>query len=497
VIVRSRSLISLVLRSGPGDHPVDGLGQMRLADLGGAFAGGQQRSLVEQVGEVRPGEPRGLAGQHLEVDVVFERLALGVDLEDLVAADQVGAVDHDLAIEASRPEQRRVEDVGSVGRGDHDDRGAHVEAVHLDQKLVERLLPLVVAAAHPRAAMATDRVDLVDEDDRRCAGLGLLEEVADPAGAHTDEHLDEVAPRDREERHAGLAGHRPREQRLAGPRRAEQQHALGDLGADRLELLRVLEELLDLAQLLDRGVGPGHVVEGDLRRVLGDLLGLGLAELHDPAAGPALHVLHQQEEHEQDQDERQDRHQHRGQRPGLLGVEPDRADQSPVEPGAQLRAVDLGAVGGAEGDGRSAVTHLAFDRVRPVADGGDLEVLTLQPAGLDRFLELRPGQLTRRGGGLHEADPEPQRGHERKDPRQRALEEALALLHGATACGKEESDAEARRGYHRARRPSPAICAAGQQGVGAGPSRCRSPRPGDPQASYACWRRLTTWGRPR
>jgi hypothetical protein len=36
---------------------------------------------------------------------------------------------------------------------------------------------------------------------------------------------------------------------------------------ERLELLRVLQELLDLVELLDRLVHPGDVAEGDLRRV--------------------------------------------------------------------------------------------------------------------------------------------------------------------------------------------------------------------------------------
>src|SRR5437870_3910107 len=92
--------------------------------------------------------------------------------------------------------------------------------------------------------VAADGVDLVDEDDGRGARLGLLEQVADPGGADADEHLDEVRTRDREEGHARLTGNRPGEQRLAGAGRAEQEHALGDLGAHLLELRRALEELL-------------------------------------------------------------------------------------------------------------------------------------------------------------------------------------------------------------------------------------------------------------
>ena len=131
-----------------------------------------------------------------------------------------------------------------------------VEAVHLDQHLVERLLALVVTAAHTRAAVATDGVDLVDEDDGGAGLLGLLEQVAHAARAHADEHLDEVRTGDREERHARLACDRASQQRLAGSGRAVEQHALGDLGADRLELRGVLEELLDLLEFLDRLVQP-------------------------------------------------------------------------------------------------------------------------------------------------------------------------------------------------------------------------------------------------
>ena len=42
-----------------------------------------------------------------------------------------------------------------------------IEPVHLHQQLVQRLLALVVPAAETGAAVATHRVDLVDEDDAR------------------------------------------------------------------------------------------------------------------------------------------------------------------------------------------------------------------------------------------------------------------------------------------------------------------------------------------
>src|SRR5207344_1742980 len=132
------------------------------------------------------------------------------------------------------------------------------------EQLVQRLLALVVTAAEAGAAVAADRVDLVHEDDAGARLLRLLEEVAHTGGADADEHLDEVRAGDGEEGDTGFTGDRAREQRLTGAGRPIEQDALGDPCAERLELLRVLEELLDLVQLLDGLVDAGDVLEADL-----------------------------------------------------------------------------------------------------------------------------------------------------------------------------------------------------------------------------------------
>jgi hypothetical protein len=293
---------------GAGQDPHDALFELGHVDDALAVAGRQQGRLVDQVGQIGAGEARRLGGQGVQVDVLGDRLAAGVDLQDGLAAGAVGAVDHDLAVEAARAQQGGVQDVGPVGGGDQDDVVFHLEAVHLDQQLVQGLLALVVAATHARAAMTSDGVDLVHEDDAGRVLLGLGEQVAHPAGAHPDEHLDEVRARDRKEGHPGLAGHGPRQQRLAGARRAEQQHALGDARAELLELLGVLQELLDLFELLDGLVDAGHVLEGDLGGVDADALGPALAEAHHLGAA-ALHLVHHEQPEPDDEHERQEIHE--------------------------------------------------------------------------------------------------------------------------------------------------------------------------------------------
>ena len=88
-----------------------------------------------------------------------------------------------------------------------------------------------MAAAHAGAALTAHGVDLVDKDDAGGGGFCLLKQVAHARRAHAHKHLDKVRARDREERHARLAGHGLGQQGLAGARRANQKHAAGDLGA--------------------------------------------------------------------------------------------------------------------------------------------------------------------------------------------------------------------------------------------------------------------------
>ena len=138
-----------------------------------------------------PGVPRATTSTSTSDDL----LVLQVHLEDRDPLF-LGREGHDdLAVEATRAQQRRVEDVGPVGRRHHHDALGGLEAVHLGEHLVQRLLALVVAAAETGAALAADRVDLVDEDDRgRLLACGL-EEVAHARRADADEHLHEVGAR--------------------------------------------------------------------------------------------------------------------------------------------------------------------------------------------------------------------------------------------------------------------------------------------------------------
>ena len=240
--------------------------------------------------------------------------------QDLLAALYVRTVDRDLTVKTAGTQQCRIQNVGAVGGSDQDDRLALLKTVHLDQQLVKCLLALVVTAAQAGSALTSYGVNLVNEDDRRSLGLGLLKEVAHAAGADAHEHLDKVRARDAKERDTGLSGNGLGQQRLTGTRRAHQQHAARDLGTQLAITVRIAQEIANLFELLDRLVHAGNVFELDLgaRSLVG--LGVGLAKLHVPVVG-AHHLAHKVE-HDGDQGNRR-KHTHRQVTPkiGIVGVD--------------------------------------------------------------------------------------------------------------------------------------------------------------------------------
>ena len=220
---------TLALRS--GNHALHRFLDLVHRDHGTVAAGSQQRRLVEQVRQIGAGKANGHLGELLKLNVLVHRLVLGMHAQNLLAALHVRTVDRNLTVKTAGTQQCRVQNVGAVGGGDQDDRLALLKTVHLDQQLVERLLALVVAATQAGSALTSHSIDLIDKDDRRGLGLGLLKEVAHAAGADAHKHLDKVGTRNAKERYARFAGNSLGQQRLTGARRAHEQYATRNLGA--------------------------------------------------------------------------------------------------------------------------------------------------------------------------------------------------------------------------------------------------------------------------
>ena len=152
------------------------------------------RGLVDQVGQVGAGEAGSAPGDHGQVHVRGQLLAPAVHGQDRGALGQVGQR-HD------RPAGRTARAAAAPGRAISGrlvaaittTPGGLVEAVHLRQQLVQRLLALVVGHHRrrrpPRRWPMASISSMKMIDGRALARLG--EQVTDPGRADADEQLHE------------------------------------------------------------------------------------------------------------------------------------------------------------------------------------------------------------------------------------------------------------------------------------------------------------------
>jgi len=107
-----------------------------------------------------------LGDELLEVDVLVKRHLAGVQGEDLALGVLVGVLEQNLAVNAARADQRRVEGLDLVRCHDNLDVAAVVEAVQLVEELQHRPLDFAFAARGRLIALRANSIDLVNENNR-------------------------------------------------------------------------------------------------------------------------------------------------------------------------------------------------------------------------------------------------------------------------------------------------------------------------------------------
>ena len=175
----------------------------------------------------------------------------------------VGTVDEDVPVEAARAAARRGRaSRAGWSRPSRSRRCSRSKPSISTSSCVERLLALVVSADEPvprvlpkasSSSMKMMQGDLASA----CWNMSRTRAAPTPTNISTKSEPDRLKNGTPASPAIALA-----KQRLAGPGRPDQQHALGNAPAQSLVLLRGLQELDDLAQLFDRLVDTRHVAEG-------------------------------------------------------------------------------------------------------------------------------------------------------------------------------------------------------------------------------------------
>jgi len=242
-----------------------------------------ERRLAHQRCKVGADKAVGPPRQGIEVDALGQRHAAGVNADDLAPTGLVGHADHDLAVEPAGAAKRLVDRLGAVGSGDDDQILARLDPVHQCQQLCHQ--PFFGLAAD-LPALGGDRVDLVDEDDRRCRFCRFLENLAQALFRFAIGRAHDFRTRNVEELSVAFVGDGLGQPGLAGPGRAMQQHPLWRIDPQALEEFGVAQRQFDhLAQRIDRLAHPAEVVISDVGAALARLLGIFGKQFDDRLGG--------------------------------------------------------------------------------------------------------------------------------------------------------------------------------------------------------------------
>ena len=255
-----------------GDRPV------RQVQLGHDPPHRLQRRLAGEGGEVRTDEAVGPPRQLIEVHPAVERHTAGVDAKDLAPAVLVRHPDQDLPVEPAGTAQSFVDRFRPVGGGDHHQVLARLQTVHQRQQLGDEAL---LRLSRHLPALGGDRINLVDEDDRRRGLARFLEQFTELLLGLAIGRAHDLWTRDVEELCVALVGHCSRQPGLAGAGRAVEQHALGRIDAEALEQLGMAQRQLDhLAQRVDGAAHAAEIIVSDVGAPLAMLLGIFRQQLH-------------------------------------------------------------------------------------------------------------------------------------------------------------------------------------------------------------------------
>ena len=164
------------------------LEQILLADDLSAVLHGVDRRLIDHIGKVRSDRTGRSQSDRLKIYAVIHPYILGMYFQDIDTSLQIRFVHDDPSVKTSRAEKSRIKDLRTVRRRQDQKSLVRVKSVHLRKKLVQRLLPLIIAA-HSGITCLSDRIDLIDKYDTWCLLLRLLEQIPHTGRSDADIHF--------------------------------------------------------------------------------------------------------------------------------------------------------------------------------------------------------------------------------------------------------------------------------------------------------------------
>ena len=171
-----------------------------------------ENSHIDHIFNVSAGKSGCRFGKHLTVNVVVPN-SFQVTLENVLPSSNIGERHLDRFVEAARAQYGGVHRFLEIGGAYNDNVVRFFEPIHFGQNLVDGVSGMAIFVI---VALASDRIDFIDENDGRGVLTRFFKELTDPRGTEPHEHLIELRARLVEKAAFGFAGERPSHQGLTG-----------------------------------------------------------------------------------------------------------------------------------------------------------------------------------------------------------------------------------------------------------------------------------------
>jgi hypothetical protein len=170
------------------------LGALKVVHIHQALvaAGRKQSRFINQISQIRTSKSGATSRENHRIDVGRDGYLTHVHAKNLLSPANVRQRNNHLTIKAAGAEQRRIKNVRPVGCRNHDNAGNAFKAVHLDEQLVECLLPFIISAAKTCTTLTTDSINFINEDNARSLLLCLLEHIPNTRSSDTNKHLNKI-----------------------------------------------------------------------------------------------------------------------------------------------------------------------------------------------------------------------------------------------------------------------------------------------------------------
>ena len=287
---------ALLLCANPHLHKC--MADILLCNIYPVFLCSQNCRFIQKIFQICSGKSGRRLRNLLKIYIITQRFPLGMDFQDFFSSLYIRPAHRNLPVKTSRTKNGRIKNIHTVRRRHHDDAFIHTKTIHLNKKLVQRLLSLIMAATHSGASASCHCVNFINKNNTRSILFRFLEQISHPGSTYTNKHLHKIRTGNGKERHARLSGYCLGKQCFTGSRRAYQKDSLRDSCPYLNIFLRRLQEIYDLFQLFLFLMQPGHLVKSHFLIILRGEPCTAFPEVHRLSVGAAALPVHHKENQE-------------------------------------------------------------------------------------------------------------------------------------------------------------------------------------------------------